>query len=399
MRAFPIPRDRPLHPPTGIDDLRRHCPVARVRLWNGEPAWLLTRHEDVRSAFADERLSADAARPGYPHVTAASAVGRGMLPNFMVMDDPEHRRLRELFLPDFMPGPLAARRADLQAIVDARIDALLRSPQPADLLAVFARPIPALALAAIMGLEITQAGALLDHVLVILRQESSREQAAAANRGLIEFLDAWIEAKLAAPGPDMISRLASQLRAGALSRQDVLGCLRQLFLAGQDSTASTLTLGALLLLEHPDQLAALTARDEPALWAGAVEEIVRFTSVTHFGRRRVARADLEIAGQPILAGEGLILAETFANRDGAVFPDPDGFDVFRSNSRVHLGFGHGGHHCLGAHLARMELTLGLSTLFRRVPGLRLACSFEDLVFQDGLTIYGVESLPVAWPAG
>ena len=108
---------------------------------------------------------------------------------------------------------------------------------------------------------------------------------------------------------------------------------------------------------------------------------------------------LEIAGQPILAGEGLILAETFANRDGAVFPDPDGFDVFRSNSRVHLGFGHGGHHCLGAHLARMELTLGLSTLFRRVPGLRLVCSFEDLVFQDGLTIYGVESLPVAWPAG
>src|SRR5688572_7242567 len=101
MRAFPIPRDVPLHPPSIVAELRRSDPVSKVRPWNGAEAWLLTRFEDVRAAFADERLSADATRPGYPHVTAGSAVGREMLPNFMVMDDPEHRRLRSLFLQDF----------------------------------------------------------------------------------------------------------------------------------------------------------------------------------------------------------------------------------------------------------------------------------------------------------
>ena len=357
---------------------------------------MLTRYEDVRAAFADPRLSADAGRPGYPHVTAASAVGREMLPNFMVMDDPEHQRLRSLFLADFMPRPLEGRRAAVQAIVDDRIDALMAAGQPADLVQLLARPIPALVLAEIMGLERDEQGALLAHVLVILRRDSSSEAAAAANRALIDFLDSWIERKLAHPGDDMISRLATQVSAGMLERRDVLGCVRQLFLAGQDSTSSTLALGAFLLLEHPGQAAILRARDVPSLWAGAVDEIVRFLSVTHLGRRRVAAGDLEIGGQAIRSGEGLILAENLANRDPDVFPEPDGFDVFRANSRTHLGFGHGVHHCLGVHLARMELTIGLSNLFRRLPELRLSCSREVLKFQDDLTIYGVEALPVAW---
>lgn len=396
MPTFPFARTHALHPPPASAALRRTQPVSKVRLWNGEQAWLLTRYEDVRTAFADERLSADATRPGYPHVTPASAVGRAMLPNFMVMDDPEHLRLRSLFLADFMPRPLEARRPQLQAIVEARAEALAASPEPADLVDVFARPIPAQVLAAIMGLESAEAATLLDHVLVILNSSSTREDAEAANRSLIAFLEAWIERKLAQPGEDMISRLTSQMTAGALSREDILGCIRQLFLAGQDSTTSTMSMGALLLLQHPDQLAALKTWDDAAEWARAVDEIVRFLSVTHFGRRRVAIEDVEIGGQVIRSGEGVILAENFANRDDAVFPDPDTFDVFRENSRKHLGFGFGGHHCLGVHLARLELTIGLSTLFRRLPDLRLATAPDALTFQEELTVYGLEALPVAW---
>ena len=157
-----------------------------------------------------------------------------------------------------------------------------------------------------------------------------------------------------------------------------------------------MTMGALLLMLHPEQLAALKESDDPKLWHASVNEIVRFLSVTHLGRRRVATKDVTIGGQRIRAGEGLILAENLANRDSAMFPDPDKFDVFRDNSSKHLGFGIGGHHCLGVHLARAELAIGLATLFRRLPSARLAVPFEALIFRDDLTIYGVERLPVCW---
>jgi cytochrome P450 len=399
MRAFPIPRDRPLHPPGAVADLRRSEPVSKVRLWNGDDAWLLTRFEDVRAAFGDDkRLSADATRPGYPHVTAGSAIGRAMLPNFMVMDDPEHRRLRSLFLADFMPKPVEARREVIEQIVARRVDALLAAPQPADLLKEFSRPIPAQVLAAIMGLDAAEGDALLVHVLTILSSEATREQATAANQALIAFLETCIDRKMADPGDDMISRLAAQVKDGALSRTDLLGCIRQLFLAGQDSTLSTITMGVLLLINHPDQLDILRTRDDPALWAAAADEAVRFLSVTHFGRRRVALEDVEIGGQLIRAGEGIILAETYANRDAAMFEDPDTFNVFRANNSKHLGFGFGGHHCLGVHLARAEIRVAFAILFRRIPSLRLAGPPAELVFQDELTVYGLESLPVAWDA-
>ena len=142
-------------------------------------------------------------------MTAASAVGREMLPNFMVMDDPEHRRLRNLFLRDFMPGPVNARQADIQRVVDDRIDVLLTTPQPADLLRLFAQPIPAQVLATIFGIDASSAAPLIDHVLVILNKTSTRDQSASANQALIAFLDDCIERKLSAPAGDLIGQLAT----------------------------------------------------------------------------------------------------------------------------------------------------------------------------------------------
>ncbi|MDB5451841.1 MAG: cytochrome [Caulobacteraceae bacterium] len=395
---FPFARERPMHPPRRIVDERQGQPPTRVRIWNGDHAWLLSRYDDVRAAFGDERLSSDPLSPGYPHTSTGSAVGRSMLPNFLVLDDPEHRRLRNLFLQDFMPKPLEARRGGIQAVVDSRADALLAAPQPADLIDVYVRAIPTLVLSATPGLEPEEARKLFKQMDVILRTESTHAEATAANHLLIDFLNAWLERRLKDPGEDMVSRLGQQMQAGVISREDILGSVRQLFLAGQDSTTGTMGMGVLLLLQHPDQLAMLRVKDDPALWRGAVDEILRFLSVTHFGRRRAALADVEIGGQLIRAGEGVILAENYANRDGATFPDPDIFDVLRPNAGKHLAFGYGIHHCLGINLARMELATGLATLFRRVPGLRLAVPAHDLAFTDGLTIYGLETLPVAWDA-
>jgi cytochrome P450 len=385
-----------MHPPAVIGVLRRRGGVARVQLGNGSKAWLLTRYDDVRAAFLDDRLSADAARPGYPHVTAASAVGRSMLPNFMVMDDPEHARLRALFYQDFLAKPVARRSEEIRRIAGRQVDMLIASGEPADLVRSFAQPIPARVLAGILGIDEAHGDSLAEFVRTILDPQSTGEEAIAANAALIDCFERLLDARATPAAEGVIARLARDLAAGRLARRDILGCVRQLFLAGQDSTTSSMAMGALLLMQHPEQRDRLLERDDPRAWEAAADEIVRFLSVTHFGRRRVAVEDIVIGGQLIRSGEGIILAENYANRDEAAFADADLFDVFRPNVRKHLGFGSGKHLCLGLHLARAELALALSTLFARLPALRVVIPEHGLVYNDDLTIYGVESLPVAW---
>lgn len=129
--------------------------------------------------------------------------------------------------------------------------------------------------------------------------------------------------------------------------------------------------------------------------ADAVEELLRYLSTVHLGRRRTALEDIEIAGRTIRAGEGVILLGELANRDLRVFPDPDVLDVTR-NARSHLAFGAGTHHCVGQPLARMELQVVYPTLFRRIPTLRTAIDVERVPFKYDAVIYGVHELPVTW---
>jgi cytochrome P450 len=168
-----------------------------------------------------------------------------------------------------------------------------------------------------------------------------------------------------------------------------------LLIAGHETTANMITLGTAALLEHPDQLALLRDTDDPKLVASAVEELLRYLHITHLGRRRAVTADIEIAGQVIRAGEGVIMANEIGNRDPEVFEDPDRLDITR-DARRHVAFGFGVHQCLGQPLARMELQVVYGTLYRRIPTLRLACALEDVKFKHDAFIYGIHELPVAW---
>nr|WP_240974045.1 cytochrome P450 [Nonomuraea sp. FMUSA5-5] len=122
---------------------------------------------------------------------------------------------------------------------------------------------------------------------------------------------------------------------------------------------------------------------------------MRYLNITHSGRRRVALADIEIAGQVIRAGEGLIMANDIANRDPAVFPDPDELDL-RRDARRHVAFGFGVHQCLGQPLARMELQVVYGTLHKRIPTLTLATDLDRIPFKHDGQVYGVYELPVTW---
>jgi cytochrome P450 len=129
--------------------------------------------------------------------------------------------------------------------------------------------------------------------------------------------------------------------------------------------------------------------------AGAVEELLRYTNVLHFGRRRVALEDVEVGGQLIRAGEGVIGASHVGDRDDEAFPMADTVDIHRE-AKPHLTFGFGTHQCLGQTLARVELQVVFGTLFRRIPTLKLAVPLEDLRFKHESNVYGLHELPVRW---
>jgi cytochrome P450 len=168
-----------------------------------------------------------------------------------------------------------------------------------------------------------------------------------------------------------------------------------LLVAGHETTANMIALGTYALLTHPDQLATVRTADDPQLIGRTVEELLRYLTIVHTGRRRVAIEDIEIGGEVIRAGEGIVLPNESANRDAAVFPDPDRLDVHR-DARGHMAFGFGVHQCLGQPLARLELQIVYGTLYRRVPTLALAADPARIPFKHDSFIYGVHELPVTW---
>ena len=168
-----------------------------------------------------------------------------------------------------------------------------------------------------------------------------------------------------------------------------------LLVAGHETTGNMIALGTLTLLQRPEALAEIREATDPTVVEGAVEELLRYLTILHIGRRRVATADFEFEGVQIRAGDGIIVDHAVANRDPAAFDNPDELDIHRK-ARHHLAFGYGVHQCLGQPLARVELVVVYSTLFRRIPTLRLAIPFEEIAFKHDNVVYGVESLPVTW---
>jgi cytochrome P450 len=169
-------------------------------------------------------------------------------------------------------------------------------------------------------------------------------------------------------------------------------CL-SLLSAGHETTANVISLGTVLLLENPEQLAVIRA--DPARTAGAVEEILRHTSITDPSGLRVALADIEVGDMVVKKGDAVVVSTAAANWDESVFAEPEKLD-FDRDERPQLAFGHGIHRCIAQNLARVELEIVFNTLFARVPGLRLATSVEELSFKDGALLYGIHTLPVTW---
>ncbi|MFF5644714.1 cytochrome P450 [[Kitasatospora] papulosa] len=390
---FPMPRAEgcPFDPPPALKKEQEQGPLRKVRLWDGTTPWLVTRYADQRALLADPRTSADITRPGYP----SSAPVRGSSFSFILMDDPEHARQRRMVTAPFTIKRVEAMRPAVQKIVDGLIDDLLAGPPRADLVQAFALPVPSLVICELLGVPYADHDFFQENSKILISRSAAPEERGAAHAKLIGYLDELMGHKIARPADDLLSGLGTRVGAGELSRREAAEMGVLLLIAGHETTANMIALGTLALLEHPDQLALLRDSDDPKAVAGAVEELLRYLNITHGGRRRVAVEDIEIGGEVIRAGEGIIVPNDIGNRDPEVFADPDRLDLGR-DARRHVAFGFGVHQCLGQPLARMELQVVYSTLYRRIPTLRLDAGLEDLSFKHDGAVYGVYELPVAW---
>ncbi len=384
-------------PPAQQAMLRQEEPLSRIRLWDDTTHWLVTRYAEQRTLLSDPRLSVDISTPGYPHETAESKhAAKGGTLSFATIDDPEHARLRRMATAPFTIKRVEAMRPAVQQIVDGLIDDLLSGPKPVDLVETFALPLPSLVISELLGVPYDRHEFFQSRSKTFISRASSNEQRMGAVMELAQYLGGLVGEKMNNPGDDLLSRVAvERVKTGELSPAAATQMAVLLLIAGHETTANMIALGTLALLEHPDQLAILRDTDDPKLVAAAVEELLRYLTIAHSGRRRVALTDIEIGGQIIRAGDGVILASDSANRDPDAFADPDRLDIQR-DARHHQAFGFGVHQCLGQPLARMELQVVYSTLYRRIPTLKLAVDPDQLPFKHDGFVYGVHELPVTW---
>jgi pentalenic acid synthase len=394
VRAFPMTRRCPFAPPREYDRLRTAEPVAKVHLPLGGTAWLVTRYEDVRTVLSSPTFSADATRPGFPALTP----GQRQLfrrPAFLRMDPPQHSFYRRMLIQEFTVKRVKALRPGIQSTVDRLLDDMRATTPPADLVEALALPVPSAVICQLLGVPYEDHEFFQSRARVVLSRNSTAEQLATAVGELFAYIDQLAARKRQGPGDDLLSRLATEYLepAGELRREDLVTTCALLLNAGHETTSNMISLGTVALLEHPDQLAAL--RSDPELLPDAVEELLRYLSIADFITARIAVQDTQLSDTTIRAGEGVIALLAAADWDPGTFPEPERFDIHRGN-RHHVAFGYGVHQCLGQNLARLELEIALSTLFTRIPTLRVAVPVDQLPYKHDSTLFGLHELPVTW---
>jgi cytochrome P450 len=367
------------------DPVSWHRPTARTP--DGEGFWVVARHADVSTVLRDPvTFSSDR---GGLRERGGTALKDERTAGIMLnqTDDPKHQRLRSLVNRGFTPRAVAALTAELRRRGAALLDAA--GGGPVDFVRAFARELPSQAICLVLGVPESDQPALLDWLDAGIEEDSPSILTPDAMRRLRGYAVALIADKRAHPDGGIMSTIVhARDEAGAgLSDEELIAFFALLFPAGSETTRSALAGAVDAFAEHPDELARLRA--DPALVATAVEEVVRWTTPSVY-KRRTASRDVELAGVAIAAGDKVTFWEMSANRDERAFADPFRFDVGR-RPNPHLGFGWGAHFCLGASLARLEITILLQLLVERVAAVERAGA---VAWMPNNRLFGLKSLPV-----
>jgi cytochrome P450 len=313
------------------------------------------------------------------------------------MDPPDHTSARRAVIGEFTARRVQGLRPRIQQIMDQRIDALLAAGPPADLVGLLSLPVPSQVICELLGVPYEQHEFFQSRSTALLTHRVPPEQRFEALGELFRFLDELVSAQEETPGQNLLGRqVVARRAAGDHDHRDLVSLAFLLLVAGHETTASMISLGALAVMTDEGAGADLKAAvTDPDRTAQAVEELLRYFSIADIGTGRFARSAASIGGTTVQPDEGVIVSLLAANHDPAQFPDPDRLDPARAGRR-HVAFGYGPHQCLGQSLARAELDIVYRTLFTQLPGLRLAVPLDQLPVKDDGFVYGLYELPVTW---
>src|ERR1044072_5395818 len=373
--------------------LREHDPVH----WNPEPDgpgfWAVTRYGDIRAVHRD--VGTYASEIGGTSLEDLEPDQIEARKSMIDMDPPRHDELRGLIARRFRPRAVLVWEEAVRTVTDRVLDLALEQEE-FDFVREISSEIPMQVFAEILGVPQEDRRYIIELGDRLLgNQDPKYAQPTDDSHRLLPFSSpAAIEmfefgrkmaaARRKAPGNDIITQLAFE----PLTQREFDVYFVLLATAGNETTRHTITHGLLALLEHPDQLRRL--REDPELYKPAAEEMLRSATPVHHFRRTTTRAT-ELAGVELPAGAKVTTWFVSGNRDETVFEDPDTFDVGRTPNK-HMAFGPGGiHHCMGAHLARMEIKIAFEELLKRVSSIELAGEPERL---RSNFFNGIKRLPV-----
>ncbi|WP_319448252.1 MULTISPECIES: cytochrome P450 [unclassified Mycobacterium] len=382
------------------DELR-----TRGRLVRGRAAWLTTDHALVHQLLRSDDFAATSLGESLPRPLRwleGKTLVKGRLhpllpPSLLSVEPPEHTRYRKTVSSVFTTRAVAALRERVEQAATTLIDGLSENAHggSVDVVEQYCSQLPVTVIGDILGVPDDERPRILEFgelAAPSLDIGLSWPQYLRVERGL-EGFNTWLADHIArlrrTPGDDLMSQLIASSEGGARLNDEELRATAGLVLAaGFETTVNLLGSGIRILLEHPDQLAMLL--EQPELWPGAVEEILRLESPVQLSAR-AAVVDTEVAGRNVEAGDLVILYLAGANRDPEVFADPHRFDITRDNAGKHLSFSGGRHYCLGAALARAEGEVGLRTFFERFPAAQLAGAGSR---RDTRVLRGWSALPI-----
>ncbi|MCU0514327.1 MAG: cytochrome P450 [Anaerolineae bacterium] len=363
---------------------------------SGHTFWFFTRYEDVVTVLKDQRFGKDVKR-GLPPALAQRYIFEDENPAFeainrhlLNLDAPDHTRLRALVHKAFTPRMVQELQPRIQQIAEALLKDM-QGRREADLIEDFAFPLPIIVIADMLGVHPEYRDKFREWTKILLFGDAE-DKAVTAVMEFVQYVSDLIEEREREHKPDVLGELVRAEEAGQrLDRLELMAMVFLLLVAGHETTVNLIGNGTLLLLQHPDQMALLRAR--PELIRPAIEEMLRYNGPVETTTWRWAFEDVTVGGVVIPQGDIVLPSLLAANRDPAVFDNPEVFDITRDPNR-HIAFGAGVHYCLGAPLARLEGTIAIQTMLERLPRLALNTDVAALEWNESLLLHGMKALPV-----